>query len=121
MAVITQTQNVTSASTAVNVTRTTLSASDTLTYVLGANQFLSLFNTTASPVVVTLTGTAPVTALVVNRYGVVSAAGGKAITVPASGQTIINLDDIGAYLDGVVGASVVTVTGGVGVTAALYV
>jgi len=58
----------------------------------------------------------------VPRYGVVSAAGGKAVTVPASGQTLLNLDDIGAYLDSAVPTGgTVTVTGGVGVTAALYV
>lgn len=118
MAAITQTNGVTTSDRAVNLTRTALGASDTLTYTVGGNQMLALYNTTASPVVVTLTGTAPTT-LAPTRYGGdVTTSGGKAVTVPASGFTIVNLDKIGAFLDG---TGTVTVTGGTGVTAVLFV
>jgi len=118
MAVIALTTGVTSASTAINVTRTTLTASDTLTFQRGASQILSLFNSTASPVVVTLTGTAPATLTPDGYGGSLATTGGKAITVPASGLTIINLDDIWAFLSG---TGSVTVTGGTGVIASLHI
>lgn len=118
MAVITQTLGVSTSAAPINPTRTTLTASDTLTYVVGAGQYLSLDNTTASPVVVTLTGSAPSASIPVPRLGNVSATGGKAVTVPASGETVIRLDSIGAYLDG---SGTVTVTGGTGLVAILYV
>jgi hypothetical protein len=100
----------------VNVTRTTLGASDTLTYSSGTRQMLDLVNTTGSPVVVTITGSTATTISPDGYGGTISVASGKAITVPANGQTIVNLDTISAYLSGSV-----TVTGGTGVIAALYV
>lgn len=96
-----------------NPTRTTLSASDTLAYV-GNGQELHLHNTTASPVVVTITGSTATTISPSGYGGTISVASGKAITVPASGNTVLYLDAIAAYL-----AGSVTVTGGVGVTATL--
>jgi len=118
MAVITQVNGVRDANGAVNVTRTTLSASDSLTFQQGSDQILLLYNTTASPVVVTLTGTAPVSLNPDGFGGTISTAGGKAVTVPASGSTLLELDDIWAFL---AGTGAVTVTGGTGLTAHLYV
>lgn len=94
-------------------TRTTLSASDTLVY-SGNGQELHLHNTTASPVVVTLTGSSATTIAPAGYGGTISVASGKAITVPASGNMVVYLDSIAAYL-----AGNITVTGGVGVTATL--
>lgn len=118
MAVITQTQGVKTASVPVNATVRALSASDTLTYVPGAGQTLELANTTGSIVTVTLTGSAPDTTVPVSGYGSVSAAGGKAVAVPANGWTVVPLDAIAHYL---AGTGTVTVTGGTGVNAILYV
>lgn len=117
MAVITQTDGATKSLVPVSIARTIMTASDTLTYVKGTKQELFLFNTTASPVNVTLVGTAP-TSITVPGYGLVSTAGGKVVTVPASGQTILSLDDIYLYLDG---TGVVTLTGGsTSIQASLY-
>lgn len=116
MALIAQTSGVLAGGVPVNVTRTTLTASDTLVYVFGGRQILSLVNGTGSPVVVTLTGSAPLSPTIPG-LGTVSAAGGKAITVPANGVTLVDLDDISAYI---AGAAAVAVTGGVGVLAHLY-
>lgn len=118
MAVITQMTGVKDANGSVNITRTTLTASDTLTFQQGGDQILFMYNTTASPITVTLTGTAPVSLSPDGYGGTISTAGGKAITVPASGSTHLELDDIWAFL---AGTGVVTVTGGTGLTAHLYV
>lgn len=108
----------TSDSVPVNLTRLTMGASDTLTYVNGAKQMLLLYNTTASPVVATLTGNAmPATIPVPGVGGTFTLTGGKAITVPASGATLVDLDDIYQYLAG----GTVTITGGTGLVAMLYV
>ncbi len=120
MAVIAQTNGVKGKNSAgpVNLTRTTLTASDTLTFQRGADQSLMLYNTTASPVVITMLGTAP-TPLSVDGYGgTIDTSAGKAVTVPASGLTLVELDDIWAFLTG---TNVVTLTGGTGVVAALFV
>jgi len=118
MAVIAQTTGVLAVGSGpTNVTRTTLTASDTLTYQQGGGQQLSLYNTTASPVTVTLTGSAPGTASLPG-YGPVSAAGGRAITVPANGWAVVKLDDIALYL---ASNGTVTVTNGTGLSAALYI
>ena len=118
MAVITQTNGVVASGAPVNVTRTALTTSDTLTFVRGSNQRLFLYNTTASAVTVTLTGTAPVSLTPAGYGGTISTAGGKAITVPASGTTFFELDDIWAFIEG---NGTVTVTNGTGLTAHLYV
>lgn len=115
MAAIAQT-SATSVEEPVNITRTVLSASDTLTYNQSTGQTLFLFNTTASPVTVTLTGSGATTMRPKGYGGTVSLTGGKAVIVPASGSTMVDLDDISAYLVGNI-----TVTGGVGVTAHLFV
>lgn len=101
----------------VNLTRTTLTASDTLSFVQGAGQVLHLYNTTASIVNVTLVGTAPTTLTPDGYGGTVSTAAGKVVAVPASGWTVVELDDIWAFLTG---SGVVTLTNGTGLVAALY-
>lgn len=98
---------------AINVPKTTLTASDTLTYVPGAGQELYLYNTTGSPVVVTIDGaggtSVPVTGAGSSTFSV---AAGLAVTVPANDFTLVKLDTIPAYLTGAV-----AVTGGTGVVA----
>jgi hypothetical protein len=118
MAVITQTNGVKGfgSNGAVNITRTTLGASDTLTYVPGANQTLILYNTTASIVAITAVGSAPTP--IVIPGGTVSTSSGKVISVPANGLTHVDLDDLAPYFDG---TGTVTLTGGTGVTAGLYI
>lgn len=116
MAVITQVDNATSASgVPVTLTRTILSASDTLTFNQGTRQFLVLFNTTASPVTATIIGSTATTISPPGYGGTVSVSAGKAILVPATSTVLVDLDDIYAYLQGTI-----TVTGGVGVTAHLF-
>lgn len=97
----------------VTVTRNVLSASDVLVY--SAGQILELFNTTASPVVVTIDGAAGTTISPTGFGGTIDISAGKAITVPASGTVAVKLDTISVFLQGTI-----AVTGGVGVTAHLY-
>ena len=117
MAAITQTVSAKSSTAPFNLTVTTLTASDTLVYSAGAGQVLQLFNTTASPVIVTLTGDSPTGVTPPGYGGTVATTGGKAVTVPASGWTYLHLDAIQAFINS---ATPVTVTGGTGVKAALY-
>lgn len=114
MAAIAQTK-IKGAGAAVAVTVTTLTASDTLTYVPGAGQVLSLFNTTASPVVITVDGSGGTT-INVKGYGTVSVAAGKELTVAANGTLAVELDAISEFLKGTV-----AVSGGVGINASLTV
>jgi hypothetical protein len=115
MATITQT-NVGKGGGAKNITLTTLTSSDTFSYQQGAGQVLILFNTTGSPVTATITGSAATTISPSGFGGTVSVASGKAVTVPANGMTLLNLDDISAFLKGTI-----TVTGGTGLEAAVHV
>ncbi len=115
MAAITQ-DTVTGVNGPVNLTRSTLGASDTLTYSSGAGQKLFLYNTTASPIVATLTGASATTISPAGLGGTVSVASGKAITVPASGSTVVNLDTVSAYLLGNI-----TLTGSTGLVGHLFV
>lgn len=115
MAVITQTNNVKSAVTATAVTRTALSASDTLTFVRGSGQVLFLWNTTGSPVNVTITGSTATTISPPGFGGTVDVSAGKVVTVGANASVYLDLDDIYEFLKGTI-----TVTGGTGVTAHLF-
>lgn len=116
MAAITQSTGVKDGGVPANVTRITMTASDTLTYNQGTGQVLVLFNNTASAVTATFTGSAaPASIPVLGIGGSFSLAGGKAITVPASGATVVDLDDLYQYLQGNV-----TITGGTGLLAMLY-
>ena len=101
------------------VTKISMGASDTFTFVPGTAQILHLHNTTASPVVITMVGTAPVAITPVGAIaigGSVATSAGYAITVPTSGIEAINLDTIAPYLQGTL---VVTATNGTGVDASL--
>ncbi len=100
--------------TIANPTKTTLTSSDTLTFVPSKRQLLLLQNTTASPVVVTIDGNGGTT-ISVPGYGSIDVSAGKAITVPANGQQAVMLSAISAYLQGSV-----AVTGGTGCTAMLF-
>lgn len=115
MAVITQTF-ATDGPNAATLVRTTLSASDTLTYTAGSKQVVIFYNTTASAVTATITGSAATTITPAGYGGTISVAAGKAIVVGASATVMVELDDIFAYLVGSI-----TITGGVGLTAHLYV
>ena len=90
---------------------TVLSASDTITFTPAAKQLLTLRNTTASPVIVTLDG-ADGTTVAVDGIGTVSVAAGLAITVPATNSVAVVLSTVRNYCQGVV-----TLSGGVGVSA----
>lgn len=114
MAVITQT-NAMDGGSAVTLTRTVLSASDTLTFTAGSRQVLVLFNTTAALVTATLIGSAATTISPAGYGGTISVAAGKAVAVPASSTVLVDLDDIQVFLQGNV-----SITGGVGLTAHLY-
>lgn len=97
----------------INVAKTALTASDTLTYNANTGQELYMYNTTGTPVVVTIDGNAGTTVPVPGAGATtLSVASGLAVTVPANDFTLVKLDTISAYLKGVVG-----VTGGTGVSA----
>lgn len=116
MATIAQSQ-VSTASAAVTLTRTAMTASDTFTFQQGAGQKLILWNTTASPVVITIDGTGGTTVAVDRKLGLAGAidvSAGKQVTVPASSTMMLNCDDYAAYFQGTV-----TITGGTGLTAHL--
>lgn len=115
MAVITQ-SNATDGGAAATLTRTVLSASDTLTYTAGSRQTLVLYNTTAALVTATIIGSGATTIAPAGYGGTISVAAGKAIAVPASSTVLVELDDVQAFLQGNV-----SITGGVGLTAHLYV
>lgn len=98
---------------AVTITRTTLTASDVL---VNPNGILELYNTTASPVTVTIDGSGATTISPPGYGGTVDISAGKAIVVPASGTVAINLSTISAFL-----AGTIAVTGGTGVVAQQYI
>lgn len=116
MATIAQSQ-VSTATAAVALTRTVMTASDTFTYVPGAGQKLILWNTTAALVTITIDGTGGTVVSVPRAYGLagsVDVSAGKTVGVAASSTYILNCDDYGAYF-----AGTVTITGGTGLTAHL--
>ena len=115
MALITQSQ-ATGGNVAVTLSRTSLSVSDTLVYTAGSKQTLVLFNTTASLVTATIIGSAATTISPAGYGGTISVAAGKPISVPASSTVMVGLDDMSSFLQGTV-----SITGGVGLTAHLYV
>lgn len=96
-------------------TKTILTASDTLTYTTGSSQELILYNITGSDVIVTIDGAGGTTVTVPGTGGTtLSVAAGLAVTVPANGFKLVELDKIPAYLNGAV-----TATGGTGIIACL--
>lgn len=110
MAVIAQTTFNKSSNGAITVTRTVLGASDSLVYTPGGVLFL--FNTTASPVDVTIDGSGSTTIAPTGYGGTIDISAGKVITVGATATVAVQLDSIASFL-----AGTVAVTGGTGVTA----
>jgi hypothetical protein len=99
------------------IVETTLTASDTLSYVANSNQSLKLRNPTGSSIVITIKGTAPVNPTVPGTGTTFDVSAGKVITVTAGNIFAVNLDKIAQYLGGT--ATAVAVTGGTGAFAAL--
>jgi hypothetical protein len=95
-------------------TKLALGASDTFTFTSGSNQLLILYNTTASPVVVTLDGSGGTTVTIPNTGQTYDVSAGLAITVPANAFKAVRLDTISAYC-----AGTIALTGGTGVHACL--
>jgi len=95
-----------------NITPSTLSVADTLTYEANKRQELIFENTTASPIVVTIDGAGATNVPVRGTGGqTFDVSGGRQITVPGviGAQTRVELDQLTAYLVGDI-----AVTGGVG-------
>lgn len=109
MAVLTQTSSATTTNGPVNIARTTMSSSDTLAYQAGGKQFVLFYNLSASPIALSIVGSAPTPLDVPGYGGTIATSGGKSVTVPASGSTLVDLDDISAFLGG---NGTVTITGG---------
>ena len=109
MAVLTNTNRNTAAG-AFSPTAVALATSgDTLVYSQGSNQELVLLNTSVSAVVVTIDGSAGTTVAVAGAGDTtVSVASGYAITVPASGVSVVLLDKIPAFCQGTVGITAAT-------------
>lgn len=95
-------------------TQLVLGASDTFTYTADVNSLLVFYNTTGTPVIVTVDGSAGTTVSVPGTGTTTSVAAGVAITVPANAYKAVRLDTISAYLQGTI-----AMTGGTGVTAIL--
>lgn len=115
MATIAQT-TVTGVNGPVTATRTTMTATDTLTYVPGSGQRLTLANNTGSLVTATFAGSVTNSINVPGYGGVVSVAAGKAVGVAANSTVVIALDTIAGFLQGTV-----SITGGTGLIATLTV
>ena len=98
------------------MTRTSLSASDSIPYNSGTHQKLKLDNNTGSPIVVTIVGASATTISPVGFGGTINVSGGYQITVPSNSTHIVDLDTISAYLSGNI-----TINGGTGIVAVLYV
>lgn len=82
---------------------------DILTYVPNQGDELFLYNTSASPVVVTIDGAGGTTVTVPGAAGAtLSVASGLAVTVAANSFAYVSLDKCSAYLQGVVAISAAT-------------
>lgn len=82
---------------------------DILTYTADTSQELWLYNTSASPVVVTIDGAGGTTVVVPDTGGTtLSVAAGYTITVAANSFATVALDKIKAFLNGVVSISAAT-------------
>ena len=103
---------VTSKNTAAPVTVASIAlgtSGDTLTYVANASQELILTNTSVSAVIVTIDGAGGTTIAVPGTGGATfSVASGYTVTVPASGMSVVQLDSISSFLQGVVAISAAT-------------
>jgi hypothetical protein len=82
---------------------------DTLVYTADQGQELILCNTSASPVVVTIDGSAGTTITVPDTAGAtLSVASGLAVTVAANSFAMVALDKAKAYLNGTVAITAAT-------------
>jgi hypothetical protein len=99
---------------AYTVNSTTMTASDTLTYVSGNDQELEVTNTTGSPIVLTIAGSGATTITPSGYGGSISVAAGKAFTIAANATQNIPLDGHSAFL-----AGTISLTGGTGLVARL--
>jgi hypothetical protein len=82
---------------------------DTLVYTPDNGQELYLYNTSASPVVVTIDGSAGTTVTVPGTAGTtISVAAGLAVTVAANSFATVMLDQCKAYLQGTVAITAAT-------------
>jgi hypothetical protein len=100
----------------VTVAAFTLTASDTFTYISGAKQTLYLENTTAGSLTVLITGSGATSVSPAGLGGAVTTSGGFSVTLAAGAKKSIALDHIASYLSGTI-----TMTGGTGITATLFV
>lgn len=96
------------------VTRTTMTASDTLTYNAGRDAVLILDNVTAGALTVVIDGNGGTTVPVSGIGNVDVSAGFSTGSIAAGACLAIPLDAISAYLQGTI-----TVTGGTGIKASL--
>lgn len=99
-----------SVKTAVKPTKTTLTSSDTISYVPGAT--LVFYNTTGSNVTLTIDGDGATTIQPAGVGQPISLTAGISLTVDANSFLAVRVDNISAYMKGVI-----AVTGGTGVVA----
>jgi len=95
----------------VTVTTTASTASDTLVYVANTMQVLEIRNTTAGSLDVTIDGSGATTISPPGYGGTINIATGKVISVAANATVLVNLDSIGAFLQGTIA---ITNTGSAG-------
>lgn len=102
----------------VDLTRTVLTAADTLTYVPNSSQYLEIANNTAGSLTVVIKGSAPSAAFPVPNSGntTVDLSAGKSVVIAANKTFGISLDSIAAYLTG---NGTVNVNGGTAAIATL--
>ena len=96
----------------VTIVKTTMTASDTLSYSPSGLQTLFLENTTASPVTVTIDGDGATSFAPGGIGKTIDLTAGLAVVVPANGTVGVQLRQIARYLSGTV-----ALTGGVGLAA----
>ena len=94
------------------ITKTTLGASDTLTYSSGTRQVLNLHNTTGGSLTVNIDGSGSTTIAPAGLGATVDVSTGFSIVVAAGAHKVVPLDTISAYLQGTV-----TLTGAATLTA----
>ena len=99
-------------STPTTLTKTVLSAADTLVYKPTVSQALFLYNTTAGSLTATIDGNAGTTISPRGLGGTVDVSAGKPIVVAAGELVMVDLQSISAFLQGTV-----NVTGGATLTA----
>ncbi len=84
------------------LTKTTLSASDTLVYSSGTRQVLNLHNSTGGSLTVLIDGSGGTTVSPAGLGAPVDVSAGFSVTVAAGAHKAIYLDAISAYLQGTV-------------------